>query len=238
VVDKKGQEEDALTMGRPREFKLDEALDRALQVFRRNGYEGSSVAELTEAMGINPPSLYAAFGNKEALFRKALDRYAVRRTAHWDEALNEPSARRMIEVLLRETALFLTEECNPPGCLLVRSTVSCGETAEVIRKELASRRTAGEVAIRERLERAIADGELSGNVSPADFARYITTVLEGMAVQAAGGATCEEMLRVADMALRIWPLATTEVETADDGLAGLMGGADRLYSGGAASGGE
>jgi AcrR family transcriptional regulator len=227
VGDKKGQEEDALPMGRPREFKLDEALDRALQVFHRNGYEGSSVAELTEAMGINPPSLYAAFGNKESLFRKALDRYAVRRTAYWDEALSERSARGMVEVLLRETALFLTEECNPPGCLFVRSMVSCGETAEAIRKELASRRMAGEVAIRERLECAKAVGELPPNISPADFARYIATVLEGMAVQAAGGATCEDMLRVAEMALRLWPSALTEVKTADEGLAGLVAAAGR-----------
>jgi AcrR family transcriptional regulator len=192
-------------MGRPREFDLDEALDRALQVFRRNGYDGSSVAELTEAMGINPPSLYAAFGNKEGLFRQALDRYAVRRTAYWDEALSAPSARGMVEALLRETALFLTGECDPPGCLFVRTAVSCGETEEAIRKELASRRAAGELAIRERLERAKSEGALPPSVNPSDFARYIATVLEGMSVQAAGGATREELLRVADMALRAWP---------------------------------
>src|SRR3977135_3622143 len=100
-----------MAMGRPRAFDMDEALERALQVFWRKGYEGASLTDLTEAMGINPPSLYAAFGNKEGLFRKALDRYAVRRTAFWDEALAAPTAREMVAILLRETALFLTEDC-------------------------------------------------------------------------------------------------------------------------------
>ena len=171
-------------------------------------------------MGINPPSLYAAFGNKEALFRKALDRYAVRRTAFWDEALNAPTARGMVETLLRETAMFLTEECNPPGCLFVRSMVSCGETAED-----GSARNWPRAAHRGRgsnlgAPRARKRGRrTAANVSPADFARYIVTVLEGMSVQAAGGATREELLRVADMALRLCPSPRTEAKGTDEGLA-------------------
>jgi AcrR family transcriptional regulator len=205
-----------LKTGRPREFDLDAALDGALSVFQRHGYEGSSVAELTEAMGINPPSLYAAFGNKEGLFRKALDRYAVRRTAFWDEALKMASARRMVEVLLRETALFLTEQCSPPGSLFVRSMVSCSAATEAIRRELAARGAAGELALRERLERARESGEMPPNLRPADFARYIVTVLEGMSVQASGGATGDELLRVADMTLRIWP-STSNARKAQTG---------------------
>src|ERR671919_2716556 len=112
VCSKEFEEASLMAMGRPREFDVDVALDRALDVFWRNGYEGTSIAELTEAMGINPPSLYAAFGNKENLFRKALDRYAEQRTRFWDEAREVETARGMVEHLLRASADFLTEECN------------------------------------------------------------------------------------------------------------------------------
>jgi AcrR family transcriptional regulator len=195
-----------VALGRPREFNVDKALDRALEVFWRNGYEGASIADLTEAMGINPPSLYAAFGNKEGLFRKALDRYAQQRVKFWNEALAVPSARGMVEHLLRESANFLTEGRNPPGCLMVRSAMSCSEAAKAIRRELASRRAAGEAALRARLRQARIDGETPTGLQPDDFARYIMTVLEGMSVRAAAGATRKELHKVADMALRAWPV--------------------------------
>jgi AcrR family transcriptional regulator len=194
-----------VAMGRPREFDLDKALDKALEVFWRNGYEGASIAELTTAMAINPPSLYAAFGNKEELFRKALDRYAQQRTKFWTEALNAPTARAMVEHLLRESVNFLTNECNPPGCMFVRGAFSCSEAAETIRHELAARRAQGEMALRERLQRAKAEGEMPSELDAADFARYVMTVLEGMSVRAAAGATGEELHRIAAMALRPWP---------------------------------
>ena len=194
-----------MALGRPREFDLDKALDKALQVFWRNGYEGSSIADLTEAMGINPPSLYAAFGNKEGLFRKAIDHYVQHRAAFWDQALAAPTARGTVERLLRETADFLTEECNPPGCLLVRGAMACSEAADAIRRELTARRCQGETLLRERLERARREGETPPVLDPADFARYIMTVLEGMSVRAADGASRQELHRVADMALRTWP---------------------------------
>jgi AcrR family transcriptional regulator len=194
-----------MAMGRPREFDVEKALDRALDVFWRNGYEGASISDLTEAMGINPPSLYAAFGNKEGLFRKALDRYAEHRTRFWDEALAAGTTRGMVEHLLRASADFLTEECNPPGCLFVRSTLLCSEAADAIRRELDARRAGGELLLRERLERAKDDGELPDGLEPADFARYIMTVLEGMSVRAAAGANRAELHKVADMALRTWP---------------------------------
>jgi AcrR family transcriptional regulator len=192
-------------MGRPREFDVEKALDQALEVFWRNGYEGSSIADLTEAMGINPPSLYAAFGNKEKLFHKALDRYAAQRVRFWDEARAAATARGMVEHLLRASADFLTEECNPPGCMIVRSAMSCSEAADAIRRELDARRAGGELILRERLERAKDDGQLPDGLEAADFARYIMTVLEGMSVRAASGASRAELHKVADMALRTWP---------------------------------
>jgi AcrR family transcriptional regulator len=191
--------------GRPREFDADQALDRALKVFWRKGYEGTSLPDLTRAMGINRPSLYAAFGNKEALFRKVLDRYAEGPAAYVREALNEPTARAVAERLLGGSIELLTGPRSPRGCLLVHGALACGEAAESIRRELAARRATGETAIRQRFERALAEGDLPSDVCPADLARYVVTVLRGMAVEAAGGATADELRRVVEMALRAWP---------------------------------
>jgi AcrR family transcriptional regulator len=202
----KGDEgQNAVVMGRPREFDVDQALDRALDVFWRNGYEGTSISDLTAAMRINPPSLYAAFGNKAELYRKALDRYIEQRTNFWNEAFEAPTARGVVEHLLREGANFLTEECNPGGCMLVRGAMSCSEAEAALKRELAARRKVGEVRLRERLERAKAEGEMPADLDPIDYARYIMVVLEGMSVSSAGGATRKDLHKVADMTLRAWP---------------------------------
>src|SRR5437870_3017297 len=145
----------AVSRGRPREFDIEQALDRALRVFWRKGYEGTSLPDLTRAMGINRPSLYAAFGNKEALFRKALDRYVEGPAAYVREALEEPTARAVIEALLRGAVDMLSCPGNPHGCLMVQGALSCGRTANPIRRELAARRAAGEAAVRRRFKRAI-----------------------------------------------------------------------------------
>ena len=194
-----------MAKGRPRTFDTEKALDLALRVFWRKGYEGTSLLDLTEAMGINRPSLYAAFGNKEELFRKALDRYVSGPAAHTREALDESTARAVAERLLRGTAEVMSDPRNPPGCLAVQGALSCGEAAESIRQELMSRRAAAEAALRERFERAKSEGDLPPGVDPADLARYVTTVTQGMAVQAAGGASCDQLQRIVDTALRAWP---------------------------------
>jgi AcrR family transcriptional regulator len=194
-----------MAIGRPRAFDIDIALDRALQVFWRKGYEGTSLSDLTKAMGINRPSLYAAFGNKANLFRKALDRYTEGPAAYTHKALDEPTARAVVERLLRGVVDLLADPCTPQGCLAVQSALACGDAADAIRQELISRRAAGEAALRQRLERAIADGDLPADADPADLARYVTTVSQGMAVQAAGGASREELRQVVEMALRAWP---------------------------------
>jgi AcrR family transcriptional regulator len=195
----------AVPKGRPREFDVEKALDRALKVFWRKGYEGASLSQLTRAMGINRPSLYAAFGNKEALFRKALDRYAEGPTAYVRDALDEPTARAVAERLLEGTIDALTDPRNPRGCLMVQGALACGEAAESVRRELASRRASGEGALRRRFERARTEGDLPADSDPADLARYVATVIHGMSVQAAGGAGREELRRVAELALRAWP---------------------------------
>jgi AcrR family transcriptional regulator len=138
--------------GRPREFDVKKALDHALRVFWRKGYEGASLLDLTKAMGINRPSLYAAFGSKEELFRKALDRYAAGPAAYVRDALNKPTARAVAERLLGGSIDLLTNPRNPRGCLLVQGALACGETGESIRLELAARRAASEAAVRRRFE--------------------------------------------------------------------------------------
>src|ERR1700683_1116990 len=137
-------------MGRPRSFDIDGALDRSLQVFWRKGYEGASLTDLTKAVGVNRPSLYAAFGDKEALFRKALDRYLNGPAAYTQEALKEPTARAVIERLLRGAADLNTAPRNPGGCLMVQGALACGEAADPIRQELTRCRAAGGAARRRR----------------------------------------------------------------------------------------
>jgi len=191
--------------GRPRSFCKDQALDRALEVFWRKGFEGASICDLTEAMGINPPSLYSAFGNKENLFRQALDRYAAVYAKRRADVLAAPVAREAIESLLRDAARNLTDKSSPVGCLYVQAIAGAGEHAACIREMLKSKRDDSEREICERLERAQAEGELPDDADPSALARYLTTVAQGMSVQAAGGATRKELERVVDLALGAWP---------------------------------
>jgi len=192
-------------MGRPKEFDVDEALCAALQVFWRHGYEGASLTELTDAMGITRPSLYATYGNKEELFRKVLDRYEQNHLCFVAQALAERSVRSTIEKLLKGYADVLTDPMHPPGCLGVNSAVCGGEGSGAIRQELIARRSLSEDTLRERLERASAEGELPPGEDPADWARYVMSVGLGMAVKAASGASRAELERVAELALRALP---------------------------------
>jgi AcrR family transcriptional regulator len=188
--------------GRPREFDVDEALGRALDVFWRQGYEGTSLSDLTEAMGINRPSLYTAFGNKEQLFAQVVDRYLNGPAAYAAAALRLPRARDVVEALAYG-AIELTADSR--GCLNVRCAQACGPEADSIRQAAVERRKADEAALRRRLERARASGDLPPDASPADLARLVTTLTDGIAVQAASGASRSQLRRVVDTALRAWP---------------------------------
>ena len=176
-----------------------------MEVFWQKGYEGASLPDLTEAMGINRPSLYAAFGNKEALFRKALDSYTDGHGSYIRQAMEEPTARAAAEKLLFGAADLLTDPCHPAGCLFVQGALACGDSADCVRKELASRRAAGEALIRRRFKRAISEGDLPRGSDAAALARLMTTVIFGMSVHAGGGAIRAELRRVAALALQAWP---------------------------------
>jgi AcrR family transcriptional regulator len=195
----------ARSKGRPRAFDVDRALDRVLHLFWRKGYEGTSLSDLTRAMAINRPSLYAAFGDKEALFRRALDRYADGPAAHVRAALDQPTARAVVDHFLRRMADLITNPRNPAGCLNVQGALACNASAEPIREQLALRRAAGEKALRQRLKRAKAEGDLPRDANPTDLARYVATVAHGMSVQAAGGASRSQLRRVVQTVLRAWP---------------------------------
>jgi AcrR family transcriptional regulator len=193
-----------VALGRPREFDTETALDLALHVFWRKGYEGASMADLTEAMGITKPSLYAAFGNKEDLFRKALDRYVDGPGGYFRTGLEKATAREAVEHILYESVEAVTDPRNP-GCLAVQGALCCGDAAETIKQELMARRSKSEDDLRLRFTRAIAEGDLPADADAGDLARYVSAILQGMAVQAAGGAPREQLRKLADMAMRSWP---------------------------------
>ncbi len=176
-----------------------------MEVFWQKGYEGASLPDLTAAMGINRPSLYAAFGNKESLFRKALNIYSVGYGSYMQQALAEPTARAAAEKLLLGAVDLLTHPCHPAGCLLVQGALVCGDSADCVRKELASRRAEGEALIRRRFKRAISTGDLPAGSDANSLARLMTTLIFGMAVHAGGGASRAELRRVARLALKAWP---------------------------------
>jgi AcrR family transcriptional regulator len=191
--------------GRPRSFCVDQAADRAMTVFWRKGYEGASLSDLTAAMGINAPSLYAAFGSKEGLFRAVLERYDERRSGFMENVLSAPDAKSVARNYLEGVAAFAadTSGLNPPGCLLVQSG-SCAD--QTIPEEVARHRADKEAALRERFHRARDEGDLPQDADPATLARYLAAVSNGISMQAAAGATAEQLLDIARMALAAWPV--------------------------------
>lgn len=197
--------ETAVLRGRPREFDVDQALTAALRVFWSKGYEGASMTDLTDAMGITRPSLYAAFGNKEALFRKALDLYEREKLCYMGQALEAPTARGVAQRLLQGSLENQTSRDDPRGCLGVISSVACGAEADCIRQEVLERGRIAHEALIDRMERAVAEGDFHTPVDPEGITKYLTAILQGMAVQAGAGATREELQRLVDTTLAVWP---------------------------------
>lgn len=191
--------------GRPRSFCTDTVLDRAMTVFWRRGYEGASLSELTEAMGINAPSLYAAFGSKEGLFRAVLERYDARRQELMDRVIAAPDPRTVARMFLEGVADFSadTEGRSPPGCLLVQGGLSCSDSD--IPQVLAEHRADKERALRDRFERDKNAGRLPESADPATLAGYLVAMANGMCVQASAGATTKQLHDIVEIALTAWP---------------------------------
>ena len=192
-------------MGRPREFDTDAALEKAMRLFWAKSYEGTSVADLTKALGISRPSLYAAFGDKQSLFRAALERYASGPAGYVAAALGKPTARKVAEHLLRGAADLQANTRNPGGCLTVNGGVACGDEAEPVRQALSAHRTAGVGLLRRRFEQAKAQGDLPKDSDPAALARFLAAVVYGMAVLASGGASRKELEQIIRAAMKGWP---------------------------------
>ncbi len=192
-------------MGRHREFDVDKALDAALAVFWDKGYEGASFEDLTRATGVARPGLYAAFGNKEALFRKALDRYDSRYMTFMSTALDEPNSRAVVQRILEGSLEVQTLNGANRGCLGINGALACSDEAESIRQELIRRRNATEAALRVRLERARQEGDLPRSADCAMLASYVMTISQGMAVQAKAGASKATLDAIIAHVLATWP---------------------------------
>ncbi|MDN4520164.1 TetR/AcrR family transcriptional regulator [Mycolicibacterium austroafricanum] len=195
------------SIGRPRSFDTDEALERAMVVFWAHGYEGASLTDLTEAMGITRTSMYAAFGNKEELFRAALTRYLEGPGGYLSRALEESTAREVAEAFLRGSVRATTRPEGPAGCLVVQGSLAASDAGQPVRDALIACREEAVSRLRERFRRAVKDGDLPPGTDPGLLARYLMTVGNGIAVQAASGVARRELQRVADAALRRWPPA-------------------------------
>ena len=192
-------------MGRPREFDIDKAVRTATELFWRKGYEGTSLTDLTNAMGITPPSFYSAFDNKEGLFKKVLAHYQATHFRYFEKALKEPTARAVAKRLLYGFADGYTSSANPAGCLGINCAMPAVGSSEPIRRELTQIREAGRVELAKRFKKAKTSGDLPADADPEGLARFIMTIGWGMAIDAQTGASRKKLHRVVETALRALP---------------------------------
>jgi len=171
-------------------------------LFWEHGFEGASMADLTAAMGLSPSSIYAAFGDKNALFSQAVKRYMESRAQYGAEALREPTLEKVVRALFDNTVAFLTAPGHPPTCMTLAGAVGCSADAAPARDMMTEVRKQNEVAMRERFLRARKSGELAKEINVDDYTRYLSSILAGLSIQAANGSTKAELKRTAQMALR------------------------------------
>ncbi len=190
--------------GRPRSFDREQALEHAMEVFWRKGFEAASLADLTEAMGINPPSLYAAFGDKERLFLEALDRYQAKQGDSCPYA-EEPTAKGAIRRLLTYMADDLTCCTHPRGCMMVMAAATSSDCSPRMQAVLAKRRAEGRGKIRQRIELGVKEGELPPETDAGGLADFYLTIVSGMALQARDGASRKSLMATVESAMRAWP---------------------------------
>lgn len=192
-------------MPRPRKIDADAALEAALGVFWRKGYEGTSYADLVAATRVERPALYAAFGNKQALFLRALERYGASYGSYVWEALGEQTSRQVALRVLEGAAELSTRFEDRTGCLGINGALAGSDDAETVQRALVEWRAAGETALRERFERAKREGDLPADADCAALAAYVLAVAHGMAVQAKAGFSRERLMSVVRQAMATWP---------------------------------
>ena len=192
--------------GRPRLLDREQALEAALQLFWRYGYEGTSIADLTAAMGVTPPSLYAAFGSKDALYSAALDRYEASYGSYAARALTEePCARDAVARMLREAVAVYTASREPLGCMLATGAVMCAPEHKDVTADLARRRGSVTAMIKDRFDRAVAEGELAPSTDTAALAAYYAAVIQGLSIQARDGVDRAVLEVIVTTAQSAWP---------------------------------
>jgi TetR/AcrR family transcriptional regulator, copper-responsive repressor len=192
--------------GRPRGFDRDNVLDRAMRLFWERGYEATSVSELTEAMGITPPTLYSFFGDKKHLFLEAVDRYQSGPGCFAIKALTEePTAERSIRRLLIESVSSFSNPKGPKGCLVVLGATNCGVESGDVFKALSDRRRAAEAAVHNRIAAGRAAGELAKGTDIDALTGLITATLFGLAIKARDGASRANLRKIVDQTMQTWP---------------------------------
>lgn len=194
-----------MARGRPRTFDKDQALDTALRLFWRHGYEGTSIALLASAIGVTVPSLYLAFGNKERLFLQAVAHYERYSGALYADAFARASARDVASAILFGEVDLVAGGDTPEGCLMVQGALATSPESEPVRQAMAKLRLAAEADVARRFERAAQEGDLPPQWSAGALASYVMTVAAGIAVQARTGLSRDALLGVAGMAMSIWP---------------------------------
>ena len=190
--------------GRPRSFDRDAALASAMDVFWRKGFESTSITDLTEAMGINPPSLYSAFGDKEKLFLEAIEAYQQRRGDSCPYA-DQPTARGAVEVLLTYIAEDLTESSHPRGCLMMMAATTAANTSPALQKVLTQKRAAARDSLRARIKRGIEEGDVPPDADASALADFYSTILTGMSLQARDGASRKSLMATVERAMSLFP---------------------------------
>ncbi|MFE0171606.1 TetR/AcrR family transcriptional regulator [Streptomyces sp. NPDC059002] len=192
--------------GRPRSFDRETALEQAIRTFWENGYEATSVSDLTRVMGIGAPSLYAAFGDKRTLFDEVVVRYGATHGSFSGRAFDEePTVRAAVSRMLHEAAAEFTDPAHPRGCLVITAATNC--TTPEVEEDLRARRNGNIADIASRIGAAVAAGELPEGTDPGALARYVGAVFQGMSQQARDGATRADLESVADLAMGVWPAA-------------------------------
>ena len=194
-----------MARGRPRNFDKSAALDAALKLFWQHGYEGTSVAMLAETIGVNVPSLYAAFGKKESLFVACIERYGELNGDMYHESFKKETAREVARSILEGEVELVTQCGTPDGCLMIQGALATSPESDSIREMMADMRGMAERWIADRFRQAVDEGDLPPDADPAALACYLMTLNSGLAVQAKSGVGKQQLMKVVDIAMRSWP---------------------------------